>query len=139
MSETSTRTDSTRVASFRGNLGQTRILLKIVYGVVPIVAGLDKFAGVLTTWTDYLPAVIANVLPVEPMLFMYVVGVIEIVAGVLLLTRYTEQGAYVVAAWLVAVAATQVLAGNYDIAVRDLVMAVGAVALAQLTAADIAP
>lgn len=138
MSETSTHTDTANTNSFRGNLGQTHSLLKIVYGAVPIIAGLDKFTNVLVTWTDYLPAAAADLLPVEPMVFMYVVGVIEIVAGVIVLSRYTESGSYLVAVWLVAIAAIQVIAGNFDIAVRDLVMAVGAVALAQLSAADVA-
>lgn len=137
MPEATTRTDAAHETGFRGNLAQTRRLLKVVYGAVPIVAGLDKFANVLVTWTDYLPAAFGGVLPLDPVSFMYVVGVIEIVAGVIVLTRYTERGAYLVAVWLVAIAGTQVVAGNYDIAVRDLVMSVGAVALAQLTAADV--
>lgn len=137
MSETTPQADATQTTSFRGNLGQTHSLLKIVYVAVPIIAGLDKFTNFLTTWTDYLPAAVVGVLPVEPMVFMYLVGLIEIVAGIIVLSRYTESGAYLVAVWLVAIAVTQVIAGNFDIAVRDLVMAVGAVALAQLTAADI--
>lgn len=136
MAETTTRSDAPTTA-YRGNVEGTRQLLKVVYGLVPIVAGLDKFAQVLTDWTAYLPAVVANVVPVEPVTFMYVVGVIEVVAGIVVLTRYTEYGAYLVAGWLVAVAVTQLPAGNYDVAVRDLVMAVGAVALAQLSAADV--
>ncbi len=135
MSEATTRTDST-AAGFRGDLDGTRRLLKVVYGLVPIVAGLDKFANVLTDWTALLPGAIASALPVEPTVFMYVVGVVEIVAGVVVLSRYTEEGAYVVAAWLTLVAVTQVVAGNFDVAVRDLVMAVGAVALAQLEVAS---
>lgn len=128
---------STFGTGFRGNLGQTQRLLKLVYGLVPIIAGFDKFTNILTTWTDYLPAVFAGVIPLEPVTFMYLIGVIEIVAGIVVLTRYTEYGAYLVAAWLVGIAGTQILAGNYDIAVRDLVMAVGAVALAQLTVSQI--
>lgn len=132
MSETTAQSDPSAVARFRGNLEQTHLLLKLTYGLVPIVAGLDKFTNLLASWSEFLPAAIAGVLPVEPMVFMYVVGVVEIVAGVLVLTRYTEYAAYVVAGWLVAVALTQVGGGNYTIAVRDVVMAVGAVALAQL-------
>lgn len=131
-SETGQQTASD--TGFRGDLGATRRLLRATYTVVPIVAGLDKFANVLTTWADYLPATVADLLPVEPMVFMYVVGVIEIVAGLSLLTRYAEYGAYVIAAWLVLVAGTIAIGGFYDVAVRDLVMAVGAVALAQLLA-----
>lgn len=133
----SSMSDLTFATSFRGNMGQTQHLLKLVYGLVLFIAGLDKFTNVLTTWTDYFPAAIAGVIPLEPVTFMYLVGIIEIVAGIVVLTRYTEYGAYLVAAWLVGIAGTQILAGNYDIDVRDLVMAVGAIALAQLTVSEI--
>lgn len=134
MSETTTRSDTTLAGSVRSNLTQTHRLLKLVYGLFPIVAGLDKFANVVTTWTALLPAAVENALPVEPIVFMAIVGVIEIVAGLVVLSRYTEFGAYLVAAWLVTIAATQIAGGNYDIAVRDLWIAVGAIALAQLDA-----
>lgn len=135
MSDSSTQARTTTRTAFRGNLDQTRLLLRIVYGLVPIVAGADKFTNLLTTWTEYLPAAFVGVLPVEAQVFMYLVGAIEVVAGLVVLSRYTEYGAYLVAGWLTTIAITQVVAGNYDIAVRDLVMAVGAVALAQLVAA----
>lgn len=137
MSEQPTQTQPTTESTFRGNLEQTRLLLRIVYGLVPIVAGIDKFTNLLTTWADYLPAAIVGVLPVEAQVFMYAVGVIEIIAGVVVLSRYTEYGAYLVAVWLTVIAITQLIGGNYDIAVRDLVMAVGAIALAQLDAASL--
>lgn len=135
MAETQTSTSESAVSRYRGDLTVTRQLLVVVYGLVPIVAGLDKFANVLADWPSYLPEAIATALPVEPQVFVYAVGVIEIVAGIVVLVGFVEYGAYLVAAWLVAIAGTQVLAGNYDIAVRDVVMAVGAVALAQLEAA----
>lgn len=136
MSESTTQAQSATRIEFRGNLERTRLLLRVVYGLVPIVAGLDKFTNLLTIWAEYLPAAIVGVLPVEAQLFMYVVGVVEVVAGLVVLSRYTEHGAYLVAGWLAAIAVTQVIGGNYDIAVRDLVMAVGAIALAQLDAAS---
>ncbi|HKJ58457.1 MAG TPA: DoxX family protein [Halobacteriales archaeon] len=132
-SETGTKTATD--TGFRGDLHQTRLLLRVVYGLVPIVAGVDKFANVLATWTDYVPAAVAGVLPMEAQVFMYLVGLVEIVAGLVVLSRYTEYGAYLVAGWLTAVAVVLVVGGNFDVAVRDLVMAVGAVALAQLVAA----
>lgn len=135
MSEQPTQTQSTTESTFRGDPDRTRLLLRIVYGLVPIIAGIDKFTNLLTTWTDYLPSAIVAVLPVEAQVFMYVVGMIEIIAGVVVLSRYTEYGAYLVAIWLTVIAITQLIGGNYDIAVRDLVMAVGAIALAQLDAA----
>lgn len=136
MAETAAARESESTASFRTDLEGTRRLLKAVYGLFPIVAGLDKFANVLANWPEFLPAMVGSALPVDPQVFMYLVGVIEIVAGVIVLSRYTAYGAYVVAAWLVSIAAVQVIAGNYDIAVRDVWIAVGAIALARLYAAS---
>lgn len=110
-------------------------LLKCTYGLVPIVAGLDKFTNLLTNWEDYLSAPVVNALPFSAGTFMSIVGVIEIAAGVLVLLR-PRIGAYIVMTWLVAIALTLVLGGKYfDVAVRDLVMAVGAFVLAKLSGA----
>jgi uncharacterized membrane protein YphA (DoxX/SURF4 family) len=107
--------------------------LRLVYGLVPIVAGLDKFTNLLTDWTKYLGPVAAK-LPFAPSTLMMIVGVIEIVAGAIVLSRYTRFGAYLVGAWLVGVALEVATTGAYfDVAVRDLVMAGGAFALAQLS------
>ncbi|MFL5319982.1 MAG: DoxX family protein [Myxococcaceae bacterium] len=112
-------------------LHQSYLLLKIVFGAVPIVAGLDKFFNLLTNWEQYLSPIVKNVVPAAT--FMHVVGVIEIVAGVLVLSKFTRIGAYVVALWLVGIALNVVTTGHYfDIAVRDLVMACGAFTLAKL-------
>ena len=108
-------------------------LLKYTYGLVPIVAGLDKFTNILATWKDYLAPSITNMLPVNAATFISIVGIIEILAGILVLLR-PRIGGYVVMAWLVLIAATLIFGGHPDIAVRDLVMAVGAFALAQLAA-----
>ena len=133
MAETPTRTGTTEVVRSRANSERSRQLLRVVYGAFPVVAGLDKFTNLLADWTDFLPSIFVELLPVSPQTFMYIVGTIEIIAGLVVLWR-TEYGAYLVAAWLVGIAVTQVIAGNYDIAVRDLWIAVGAVALAQLSA-----
>jgi hypothetical protein len=108
--------------------------LRLTYGLVPLVAGLDKFFHLLTDWNKYLPAFAADLLPISTSNFMLIVGVIEIVAGLAVLTVFTRLGAYVVAAWLALIAVNLVLAGYYDIAVRDVVMAVGAFALGQAAA-----
>lgn len=106
--------------------------LRLTYGLVPIVAGLDKFTNLLTDWTGYLAPAAEGMLPFSPQVFMYLVGIIEIAAGILVLLK-PRIGAYVVAAWLVAIAINLVLTGRYfDIAVRDLVMAVGAFCLGRL-------
>lgn len=113
---------------------RTQLILKVTFGIVPIVAGLDKFTSLLADWTAYLPQFLVAMLPVSPEVFLYAVGIIEIVAGIIVLTK-TEIGAYIVSAWLALIALTLILAGHYDIAVRDAVMAVSAFSLAQLTRA----
>jgi uncharacterized membrane protein YphA (DoxX/SURF4 family) len=100
---------------------------------VPIVAGLDKFTNILTDWSQYISEGFAGVLPFEPSTFMMIVGVIEIAAGILVLTK-TKIGAYVVSAWLVAIALTLIFSWSYvDVAVRDLVMAIASFSLAKLS------
>lgn len=106
--------------------------LRLTYSLVPIIAGADKFAGLLTNWEKYLPASIAGQLPVDVDTFMRVVGLIEIAAGLAVLTYLPRLGAYVVMLWLVLVACVAATAGFLDIAVRDLVMAVGAYSLGQV-------
>lgn len=107
-------------------------LLKYTFGLVPIVAGLDKFTNLLTDWTQYLSMGMTDILPFEAGTFMAIVGVIEIGAGILVLIRPTIGG-YVVAAWLTLISLTLVFSGSYlDVAVRDLVMAIGAFSLAKL-------
>ena len=110
--------------------------LRLTYGLVPIVAGLDKFTNILVDWEQYLSPYAAEVLPISGTTFMYAVGVIEIVAGALVLSRFTRFGAYLVSAWLIGIAINLVTTGTYyDIAVRDTVMAIGAFSLARLTEA----
>jgi hypothetical protein len=116
-------------------LDHAYLSLKLCYGLVPIVAGADKFTNLLTDWTKYLPGFVTSSSPVEPSSIMMIVGAIEIVAGLAVLTKLTRLGAYVVAAWLVLVALNVGIAGYLDIAVRDLVMALGAYTLGALAAA----
>jgi uncharacterized membrane protein YphA (DoxX/SURF4 family) len=107
---------------------------RLSFGLVPVVAGLDKFLNLLTFWPKYVAPALSGVLPVTPQHFMYAVGVIEIVAGLaVLLSPWTKLFAYVVAAWLAGIAVNLIAGGFYDIAVRDLVMAVSAISLARLT------
>ena len=112
---------------------QLQQTLTITFGAVPIVAGLDKFTNLLTNWSNYLAPNIRSMLPMDAMAFMKVVGIIEIVAGILVFVK-PVIGAYVVMAWLISIALVLIIGGNYfDVAVRDLVMAIGAFMLAQLT------
>ena len=107
-------------------------LMKFAFGIVPIVAGLDKFTNLLTNWEQYIHPGLLGMLPFSPHVFMVIVGVIEIIAGIVVLKK-TELGAYVVAAWLTLIAVTLLLSGKFmDVAVRDLVMAVSAFSLARI-------
>jgi uncharacterized membrane protein YphA (DoxX/SURF4 family) len=108
-------------------------LLKFTYGLIPIVAGTDKFTNLLTNWEHYLNPSIKTMLLFSAHAFMMIVGVIEIIAGVLVLLN-PKKGAFVVSGWLVLIALSLLVSGNYlDVAVRDLAMAIGAFSLAKLS------
>src|SRR4051812_9444026 len=108
--------------------------LRVLFAVVPIVAGLDKFTNFLAHWEDYLNPLALQIVHVNAHTFMLAVGVVEIIAGILVLLK-PRIGGYVVMAWLIAIALQLILWGRFlDIAVRDLVMALGgALTLARLT------
>ena len=111
------------------NTEKVRTILKWTYGLVPIAAGADKFTHILTNWDQYLAPVVTMIIPLQPHTFMSIVGVIEIVAGIIVLTR-PKLGSIIVGCWLLAIAINLVLTGQYyDIAVRDIVMAIGAFCL----------
>ena len=115
------------------NVHLVKRILKYTFGLMPIIAGLDKFTNILCNWTQYVSDGLASMLPFEPSVFMMIVGVFEIVAGILVLTK-TKIGAYVVSAWLVGIALSLIFSWTYvDVAVRDLVMAIGAFSLATLS------
>lgn len=108
-------------------------LLYYTFGIVPIVAGLDKFTNILTDWTLYISPGLADALPMDVSAVMMVVGIIEIIAGALVLAR-PAIGAIVVMAWLVLIALLLIFSGSHlDVAVRDLVMAIAAFSLAKLS------
>ena len=112
--------------------GKVQQTLRFTYGLVPIIAGADKFTNLLTNWENYLNPSIVKMLPFSASTFMSIVGVIEIIAGLLVLIR-PRIGAYVVMAWLIAIALQLIIGQNYyDVAVRDLVMAIGAYSFAQI-------
>jgi hypothetical protein len=108
------------------------IALRYGIGLMATLAGLDKFFNLLADWGTYVSPIAAQLLPVSVGTFMGVVGIIELAVGVAILIGWTREGAYVASAWLVGVAANLVLAGYFDVAVRDLVMAVAAFTLARL-------
>jgi len=117
-------------------LNRTWWVLRIGLGVGPILAGLDKFFNLLTSWEMYLNPLVPKLLHVQPAIFMHVVGVIEILAGIAVLSRYTRYAAYVVMVWLWCIAASLVAQWSFlDIAVRDVEISLAAFALAMLSAA----
>ena len=118
---------------YDGKLDSARVALKIGLGLAAFLAGADKFFGFLADWPRYLSPAIAAILPVTPATFLAVAGVIEMVVGIAILGRWTRVGSWVASAWLLAIAANLVLAGFFDVAVRDVEMAIAAYALARLT------
>jgi len=108
--------------------------LRIGLGAVPFLAGLDKFFNILTNWERYLSPTVERLLPMNGVMFMHVVGVIEMVVGLAILTRWTRLGGYVAMVWLILIAVNLISTGAFfDVAVRDLVMAIAAYTLARLT------
>jgi uncharacterized membrane protein YphA (DoxX/SURF4 family) len=109
-------------------------ILRVLFGVVPIVAGADKFFNLLTHWGQYVNPTLARMLPFSITAFMHIVGIIEIAAGLIVLSRFTMFGAYLVSAWLALIAISLLASGHYlDVAVRDLVMSASAYSLATLS------
>ncbi|MCX5709518.1 MAG: hypothetical protein NT088_02155 [Candidatus Omnitrophica bacterium] len=108
-------------------------VLHVGFVVAPVLAGLDKFTNILTSWSMYLAPAVASNLPVSANVFMRAVGVIEIAAGVIVAVR-PKIGGLIVSAWLVAIIINLFLArGFYDIALRDLGLALGALSLSLLS------
>ena len=108
-------------------------LLQYTYVILPEAAGLDKFTNILTNWEQYISPSTAQLIPFSTTTFMMIVGVIEIAAGIIVFVK-PAVGGYIVAAWLTVIAITLLASGTYlDVAVRDLVMAVGALSLAKLS------
>ncbi|HET7434631.1 MAG TPA: DoxX family protein [Thermoanaerobaculia bacterium] len=108
--------------------------LRIAFGLTAFLAGLDKFFGLLVNWVQYLSPLITKTIPVSPDVFMRVVGVIEMAVGILVLTGLTRLGGYIMMAWLTLIALSLLTTGHYfDVAVRDLGLAVGAYAMARIS------
>lgn len=108
--------------------------LRVGLGAAAFLAGLDKFFNLLTDWEKYLNPLAERLLPVSGTTFMHIVGVIEIIVGLMILTRWTRLGSYVAMLWLALIAVNLISAGTFfDVAVRDLEMAIAAYTLARLT------
>jgi uncharacterized membrane protein YphA (DoxX/SURF4 family) len=110
--------------------------LRIAFGLGPLMAGLDKFGNFLVNWEKYLSPVAQTWLPISALRFMHIVGVVEIIVGLAILFGATRMFGYIAMIWLWCIAANLISSGNYyDIALRDILLGIGAYALARVTEA----
>ncbi|HYK35083.1 hypothetical protein [Alloacidobacterium sp.] len=108
--------------------------LKIGLGAGPVITGIDKYFNMLADWGMYLNPLATKVVPVSVPTFMHVVGLVEIIAGLIVLSRWTKIGSYIVMFWLLGIAVNLVSSGMFfDLAMRDVELAIGAFVLSQLT------
>ncbi len=123
------------MAAFDQRLSLSWWALRIGLGVGPIVTGIDKYFNKLTDWTMYLSPLATKVVPVSAATFMHIVGVVEIIAGLVVLSRWTKLGSQIVALWLLGIAVNLLTTGMfYDLAMRDVEIAIAAFVLSQLSA-----
>jgi DoxX len=120
-------------SALRGDAAyQAYTLLRIGLTVAPIAFGLDKFFNVMVNWEMYLAPWVNRLMPGTAHQFMYVVGVVEIAAGLLVAVR-PRFGAYLVAAWLAGIITNLLTySGYYDVALRDFGLLLAALTLARL-------
>ena len=112
---------------------QAFLLLRTVFTVAPVIFGLDKFTNLLTDWTMYLAPVATSMVPLPAQNIMYIVGVVEIIAGLAVAFR-PRFGSLLVAVWLLGIIINLIVLGNfYDVALRDFGLLVGALALNRLS------
>jgi len=109
------------------------LALRYGIGLTATLAGLDKFVNLLADWEAYVSPLAAAMLPFSTATFMGIVGIIEVIVGLSILSAWTRLGAYVASVWLLLIAVNLLTAGFLDIAVRDVVMAIAAFTLARLT------
>lgn len=115
------------------NISRAWYLLYFLYGLLPIIAGLDKYFHFIVNWNMYLNPMIPGIFHMSVTTFMNIVGIIEIFAGLVVLAR-PVFGGYLVASWLLIIVLNLLSIGHYyDIAIRDTAMAVGAYVLVLLT------
>ncbi len=109
-------------------------ILHVALSIAPVIAGLDKFFHVLVDWDKYLSPIVPQMLHIPAHTFMLGVGVIEIVAGLLVAFAPTI-GAWIVGLWLCGIVVNLLsMPAYFDIALRDLGLALGSFALARLAA-----
>jgi uncharacterized membrane protein YphA (DoxX/SURF4 family) len=110
--------------------------LRIGLGSIAFLAGLDKFFNILTDWSMYVSPLAERLLPITVPAFLGLVGVVEMLVGIAVLSAWTRLGSYVAMVWLVGISLNLILMGRFfDVAARDVAMAIGAYTLARLTEA----
>ncbi|MGH2919404.1 MAG: hypothetical protein ACRDLS_12540 [Solirubrobacteraceae bacterium] len=122
-------------ADLRDPRYQAFAIMRVAFTVAPIAFGLDKFFTVMVDWPVYLAPWINDIVPGSGQDLMYVVGGVEILAGVIV--AFTPRyGAYIVAAWLGGIIVSLLTySGFYDVALRDFGLMLGALTLGRLAAA----
>ena len=131
---TTSRTAPPRLAALRGREAgyHAYLMLRLAFAIAPIAFGLDKFFNVLVDWPIYLAPWINDIAPGSGQDFMYLVGGVEILAGVLVALK-PRYGAPVVAAWLAGIIVNLLtVPGFYDVALRDFGLLLGALTLTRL-------
>lgn len=109
--------------------------LRIAFFLGSFLAGLDKFFHLLTNWDQYLSPMAQRMLGSHSHQFMLAAGGLEMIVGLLIITRFTKLGAYLASLWLFLMTINLVMTGQYfDIALRDFGLCLGAFGLAKLTA-----
>ena len=121
---------------FDSRLDQAWWALRIGLGVGPFLAGFDKYFNLLANWPTYLNPLALKLMAFSMQAFMHIVGVIEMIVGLAILTKWTRLGSYVASVWLLAIAVNLVSTGRFfDVAVRDVEIALAAFVLARMTEA----
>jgi uncharacterized membrane protein len=122
-----------RAVQANSRIQQAYQALHLIFTVAPILAGVDKFTNFLVGWDQYVAPAVASMLPFSPGTFMWIVGLVEISAGVGVFVM-PRIFAYVVMAWLWGIIANLLLSGQHlDVAMRDLGLSVGAFSLGRLS------
>jgi hypothetical protein len=125
-------TEATRVRAYSPSY-QAYQILHLAFTVAPIAAGADKFFHFLVDWDQYLSPMVARMLPISGHTFMLAVGVVEVIAG-LLVAVAPRIGGWVVGLWLCGIILNLLtIPAYFDVALRDLGLALGAFALARLS------
>lgn len=112
-------------------------LLRYSYGIVILLVGLDKIlgTGLIVHWAGYISPFALSILPFSVPVFLTIIGIVEVVVALMMLTKWSRLASYLSIVWLVIIAINLLMAGFLDVAVRDLLLAIGAFVLADLTVA----